>query len=232
MPDAAADVRADREAKALETIRRLDDAYGEPPLVPRREPMHELVSTMLSHRTTMQAEERAFHAMWERYGSWDAVREADEDELAAVLKGVQFPEPKARNIKTVLETIREERGGYDLSFLQDLPLDQAQAWLTSLPGVGVKTATLLLLFCFARPVLPVDTHVHRVSGRLGVIDEGVSASKAHRVLLDVLPNEPQTLFSYHVDLLRHGQRVCVWRNPRCGECVLTDICDWYAEHRA
>lgn len=223
---------AARRATALEALRRLEDAYGRPPFVPRREPMHELVSTILSQRTTMQAEAAAFDALWARYGSWDAIAAADEEALAATIARVTFPEPKARNIKLALARIRAERGGWDLAFLRDLPLDEAMAWLTSLPGVGVKTASLVLLFCFARPVLPVDTHVHRVSGRLGVLDEGVSAVRAHRVLLDVLPPEPETLFRYHVGLLRHGQRVCVFRAPRCARCPLRDLCAWYARQRA
>ena len=103
------------------------------------------------------------------------------------------------------------------------------AWLTSLPGVGIKTASLVLLFCFGKLALPVDTHVHRVSQRLGLIGPKVSAAKAHQLLLALLPADPYILYNFHVALLRHGQRICTWSNPRCQKCPLTDLCDWYKE---
>ena len=109
--------------------------------------------------------------------------------------------------------------------------DEGLEWLTALPGVGIKTASLVLLFCFSKPVLPVDTHVHRISGRVGLIGPKVSAEKAHKELLELLPKTPETLYTFHVNMLRHGQRVCTWNNPRCANCPLTGSCDWYQENR-
>ncbi len=217
--------------RVLAVYARLVQAYGELPLVPRREPMHELISTMLSHRTTEQEEARAFERMWARFGSWEAIRDAPLDALIDAIAPANFAEAKAPNIQETLRRIIAERGEPSIDFLRDLPTESALAWLMALPGVGVKTASLVLLFCFGKPVLPVDTHVHRVSGRLGLIGPKVSASAAHKVLLDLLPHEPTVLFNFHKAMLRHGQQVCVWGTPRCARCPLTDLCDWFRDNR-
>jgi endonuclease-3 len=115
--------------------------------------------------------------------------------------------------------------------LRDLSPEVGLKWLMSLPGVGIKTASLVLLFCFGKPVLPVDTHVHRVSQRLGLIGPKVDATAAHHLLLAMLPPDPHILFNFHVNMLRHGQKICVWSSPRCEKCPLTDLCDWYRENR-
>lgn len=210
----------------------LVERYGFRERIPRREPMRELVSTMLSHRTTHANEELAYTRMIERFGSWEGVRDAPVEALAEAIRSAQFPEAKAANIKTTLARIVEERGEAEIDFLADLPPHEGLDWLTSLPGVGVKTATLVLLFCFGKPLLPVDTHVHRVSGRLGLIGPKVTAEKAHTLLLDMLPPDADVLYTFHVDMLRHGQRVCVWGTPHCERCPLTGLCDWYRDNRA
>lgn len=218
------------QTKIWEVYQRLLQSYGEQPLKPRREPLHELISTMLSHRTTEQNEALAFERMWQRFGSWPAIRDAPPAELAETIAPATFPEAKAPNIQEVLRRIIEERGEPSLEFLRELPVEEGLVWLMALPGVGIKTASLVLLFCFAKSVLPVDTHVHRVSQRLGLIGPKVSANAAHKLLLDLLPGEPHILFNFHVALLRHGQRVCVWGTPRCRRCPLQDRCDWYEAH--
>jgi len=218
--------------KTQEVYRRLLKTYGEHPLKPRRKPMHELISTMLSHRTTQQNEAQAYENMWERFGSWEAIRDAPVDELAAAIEPANYPESKAPRIKEALTMIIQERGEPSIDFLADMPTQEALNWLMSLPGVGIKTASLVLLFCFGHPILPVDTHVHRVSIRLGLIGPRTSANKAHELLLALLPKDPHVLFNFHIDMLRHGQQICVWSVPRCERCPLTNICDWYQEHRA
>jgi endonuclease III len=217
-------------AKALEVYQRLIKSQGERPLKPRREPMHELVSTMLSHRTTQQNEAVAFERMWQYYGSWEAIRDAPVAELAEKIEPSNFPEAKAPNIKEALRRIIEERGEPSIEFLRDLPPEEGLTWLMSLPGVGIKTASLVLLFCFSKVVLPVDTHVHRVSQRLGLIGPKVNPTAAHALLLNLLPPEPHVLFNFHISMLLHGQKICIWGTPRCEKCPLTDLCDWYQEH--
>ncbi len=218
--------------KAQEVTQRVMQAHGALPLVPRREPMHELISTMLSHRTTEQNEALAFQRMWDRFGSWEAIRDAPVEELRQAIQPANFAEAKAPRIQATLARIIDERGEPSLDFLRDLSVEEGLAWLTDLPGVGIKTASLVLLFCFGKPVLPVDTHVHRVSQRLGLIGPKVSAEAAHAQLLDLLPRDPYLLFNYHKGLLRHGQRICTWENPRCARCPLTDLCDWYQANRS
>jgi endonuclease-3 len=214
--------------KALWTLRRLTELHGERELKPRREPMHELISTILSQRTTWRNEERAYRRMWERFGSWQAVRDAPVAELAEAIAPSNYPDIKAPNIQKTIARVLERSPEADLSFLRDAPLEEALAWLTSLPGVGLKTASLVLLFCFARPTLPVDTHVYRVSQRVGLLDARVKTpTAAHAPLLALLPPDPVVLYNFHMALLVHGQRLCVWRAPRCTRCPLTARCRWF-----
>lgn len=215
------------QSKTWEVYQRLLQTYGEQPLQPRREPLHELISTMLSHRTTQQNEAKAFQQMWDHFGSWEAIRAAPLDELIQTITPATFPEAKAPNIQKTLTKISEERGEPSLEFLRDLSPKEGLKWLMNLPGVGIKTASLVLLFCFSKPLLPVDTHVHRVSQRVGLLGPKVEANAAHKLLLALLPNDPHVLYNFHVSLLRHGQRICPWSNPRCPRCPLQDRCDWY-----
>jgi endonuclease III len=217
----------DAAAKAWTMYERLVARYGHQPHIPRREPMHELISTILSHRTTGRNEDLAYQRMIDRWPSWEAIRDAPLAELAETIAPSNYAEQKAPRIKEVLRRIIAERGSANIDFLRDLPLDEAMRWLTDLPGVGPKTASLVLLFCFARPVLPVDTHVHRVSQRVGLIGPKVDATAAHELLLPILPPDPQILYNFHIDTLRHGQQICVWGTPRCNKCPLTDMCNYY-----
>ena len=219
------------EEKALEVYRVLLTTYGERDLVARREPMHELISTILSQRTSQKNEELAYRRMWERFGSWEGVRDAPTDELARAIAPSNFAEAKAPQIQRTVGTILELRGDTDLSFLQDISVEEGMAWLTALPGVGVKTASLVLLFCFAKPVLPVDTHVYRVSQRVGLISAKVKTSTAaHGPLFKLLPHEPHLLYNFHVACLLHGQQICTFNAPRCHRCTLAPLCDYARDH--
>ncbi|MDZ7703396.1 MAG: endonuclease III [Trueperaceae bacterium] len=211
---------------------RLVERYGHRELTPRRKPLHELISTILSQRTNAANEKKAFETMWQRYGSWRAIRDANEDDLAEAIGASTYPEAKAPQIKETLGTIIDKRGEPSLEHLRDLSADEGMDWLLELPGVGVKTASLVLLFCFQKPVLPVDTHVHRVSQRVGLIGPKVGTDKAHDVLLKQLPGKPEILYNFHIALLKHGQQLCRYRSPTCEKCPLTDRCDWYQENRA
>jgi endonuclease-3 len=215
-----------RVAQAQEVYRRLGEAYGVRVWERRREPMHELISTILSHRTTGANEAKAFRQLWDRFGSWEAIRDAPTEQVAEAIAPANYPEAKAPRIQAALAQIMAERGAAKIDFLADLPADQAQAWLESLPGVGPKTASLVLLFCFAKPVLPVDTHVHRVSGRLGLIGLRATAEQAHDLLPLLLPHDATVLWNFHLNMLRHGQKICIWGVPRCAACVLRDVCDY------
>lgn len=218
------------EAERAELVRwmfgRLRAEYGEKAIYARREPMHELISTILSQRTTHADEEAAYQELL-TLGDWDAITEAPTEAVAHAIRRSNYPESKAPRIQATLRAIREQRGGYDLDFLAEIPVQEAMKWLTDLPGVGLKTASLVLLFNFARPVFPVDTHVHRVNTRVGTIPR-MGEQAAHRALLKLLPPDPPYLYEFHVNLLRHGQRVCIWTRPKCPVCVLRERCDAHA----
>jgi endonuclease-3 len=215
------------EDKALITHELLNQEYKPLKLEPRRSHMHELISTMLSHRTNHKDEEKAYYTMLERFGDWEGVMNAPFEELADAISTTRYPGQKAPQIQQTLRLIKEERGELNIDFLEDMPVEEAIAWLTRLPGVGLKTATLVLLFNFKKPVLPVDTHVFRVSQRVGLIGAKVTANKAHEVLLHMLPKDAVVLFNFHKHLLKHGQLICTWSYPRCEKCVLNGICNYY-----
>ncbi|MGV3586587.1 MAG: endonuclease III domain-containing protein [Adhaeribacter sp.] len=225
-------VEASPAEKTWQTHLILNSFYGELDLrKPRRDPMHELISTMLSHRTTHANEEKAYYRMRDLYPTWAEVMVAPVDDLTKAFETAQYPEPKAINIQKALKIIQEKSSDFSLRFLADLPVEEAMNWLMSLPGVGLKTATLVLLFNFHQPVLPVDTHVFRVSQRVGLIGAKVTAEKAHTILLEMLPREAPVLFNFHKHLYWHGQRICTWKAPKCEACPLQLLCNYYHEVR-
>ena len=222
---------ADLAAKTLLAHERLNEHYGIREIYGRADPMHELITTILSHRTTHVNEEVAYRTMRERFLTWEAVRDAPVHDLTDAIRAATYPKVKVPYIQRVLTRIMEERGEANIDFLHDLPTEAALQWLTALPGVGPKTATLLLLFNFKKPLLPVDTHVYRVTQRVGLICPKVSANKAHDLLLSYLPQDATVLFNFHKHFYWHGQRVCTWYEPKCGECVLQTMCDYYQSGR-
>jgi endonuclease-3 len=131
---------------------------------------------------------------------------------------------KTPRIKRILEEVWAQRGSFDLSFLSDLPLDDAKAWLRALPGVGPKTAACVLMFALGRPALPVDTHVHRVSQRLGLVPKKATAEKAHDVLEAKL--DPDMVYPFHISLIKHGRRICHAQRPKCDQCPLLGGCSF------
>ena len=219
----------DKEAlaqKALEVTRRLTEQYGEAAFS-KKDPMSMLVDIILSHRTRDEQTAAAYANLLKRFGSWEAVRDAPTSEVQATIANVNWPEVKAPRLQTIMREITEERGGLNLDFLCELPVEESAAWLNRFDGVGPKTTACVLLFSCQQPLLPVDVHVHRVSGRLGLIGKKVSADNAHNLLQALLPNNARAIYDFHKALLRHGQRVCVYEHPRCSKCVLTDLCDYY-----
>lgn len=220
---ASAGPHHDRPTPAVgEVIARLRELYGHLRWQPHRDPMSELVLTILSQHTADRNSGRAFAELISEFTDWDAVRTAPVGALTRAIRFGGLAEVKAPRIKQVLERIRAERGGYDLDFLAGLPLDDARGWLTALPGVGPKTAACVLMFALGRPALPVDTHVYRVAQRLRLVPPKMSANAAHPHLEALVP--PDDVYAFHIGLIRHGRYVCTAQHAACDRCTLNDIC--------
>ena len=213
-------------AKALKVTKRLTDLYGELPFS-NKDPMSQLVDIILSHRTRDEQTAAAYDNLLKHFGSWEAVRDAPTEQVQEAIANVNWPEAKAPRLQTIMREITEERGNLDLHFLCELPVEEAAAWLNRFDGVGPKTTACVLLFSCKLAILPVDVHVHRTSGRTGLIGKKVSAEAAHNLLQALLPQNARVIYNFHKALLRHGQRICVFERPRCNKCSITDLCDYY-----
>ena len=218
--------RRRRRPSPLRPTAIINRLIKEAPLTPWRatnDPVTELVLTLLSQNTSDTNSGRAFQALLKRYPDWDAVLEAPVDELEETVRPGGLAKTKAPRMQALLAEVRDRLGpDWDASRLRDMPIAEAKQWLTELPGVGPKTAACVLLFSLGRPALPVDTHVHRVAIRLGLIGPKVAALPAHDMLEAQLP--PDKYYDFHVTLIRHGRRVCHKQRPKCNECVLYDRC--------
>src|SRR5512145_3518942 len=205
---------------------RLIDVYGPRVLRPCRDPLDELVLTILSQNTSDRNSGRAYHMLRAKYPTWEAVMDAPLPELYEVIKIAGLGNIKAPRIQETLRAILARRGELRLDFLRDLELEAGKRWLTSLDGIGPKTAACVLLFALGKPALPVDTHVYRVAHRLGLIGPKVSVEKAHVLLEAALPAE--AIYQFHVDMIQHGRRICLAQRPRCEICPISELCDYYA----
>lgn len=209
-------------ADVAEVVRRLRRSIG-PLRVPQGdEPLAELVLTILSQHTSDLNAGRAFASLRATYPDWGAVAGAPEAALADAIRSGGLANIKSRRIQAVLREVLERRGDLDLSFLADLSDDEVFAFFTTLPGVGPKTAAVVMAFSLGRDTIPVDTHVHRVSKRLGLVPDRSSAVRAQALLEESVPQRLKT--PLHVGLIEHGRRVCKAQRPLCSECVLADIC--------
>jgi endonuclease III len=214
-----------KESLYRQVYLRLLESYGEPTWRPHLPPVDELVSTILSQNTSDTNRDMAFEALKLAFPTWQSVANAPPEEVVEAIRPAGLANQKGPRIQAALRQIEAEQGLMTLDFLRTMPLDEARNWLTSLNGVGPKTAAIVLLFALGRPAFPVDTHVHRVTRRLGLIAEGLSAEKAHEELERLA--DPQEFYAFHLNLIRHGRQVCKAREPRCEQCRLTDLCDFY-----
>ena len=187
--------------------------------------MDQVIATVLSQRTTYADERKAFDNLLARFGDWDGVAAAEVADIEAEIRTSRYPEIKAPRIKALLQRIIDERGTATLDHLYELSVPETSAYLRALPGVGPKTSTFVQLFTMRRPVLPVDTHVHRGTRRVGVIGPKVTEAKAHDCLLAMLPEDATEILNFHVLWFTHGQRTCHYRSPACGRCPIREDCD-------
>ncbi len=212
----------DLKQLALQVHQNLLSFYGEPVWRNPLPPIDELVSTILSQNTNDTNRDRAYQALRQKYPTWEMVRDADPRSVIEAIRPAGLANQKGSRIQNVLRQITAERGSLDLSFLKDLPVEQARAWLTKFPGVGPKTAAIVLLFSLGLPAFPVDTHIYRVTGRLGLRPKNMSVEQAHLHLEGLFP--PETYSSAHLNIIRLGREICIARKPRCERCPLQTIC--------
>jgi endonuclease III len=220
--------RDDLSRKALVIHERLCAVYGCPiPYFHSFDPLSELISSLLSHRTRNAESGRAFKALRARYADWAALREAPVAEVEETIQGVTWPEQKAPRLQAVLRAITERHGTLTLDFLAEMPATEARAWLESIPGVGPKTSAAVLSFSTLRKAaLPVDSHHHRVAQRTGLIPRTLSVGPSHAALAALLPPDwdAQQVYDNHEVMMLHGQRCCFFKNPACRRCAVLDLC--------
>lgn len=211
-------------SRALTVHQLLVEEYGQRERHPR-EPLSVLISAILSQNTSDVNRDQAWQRLKDRFPTWESVLAADTAEIAEAIRPGGLADIKAPRIQEVLRVVKQEEGEFSLDFLAEMGVDEARRWLTSLHGVGPKTAAIVLLFSLGKPAFPVDTHVHRVSRRLGLIGPKTSREKAHEVLEKLLP--PEIYYAFHLNLIAHGREVCKSQKPRCAACVLREHCDYF-----
>ncbi|HEY3343111.1 MAG TPA: endonuclease III [Anaerolineae bacterium] len=226
-PSASAPSNTDFTAlrrKALVIHVRLKKLYGVPQWT-RIDGVSELVSTILSQNTNDGNRDLAYTRLRARLPSWEQVRDASPQAVVEAIRPAGLANQKGPRIQAALRRITQERGQLNIDFLATLPLDDARQWLTSINGVGPKTAAIVLLFCYGKPVFPVDTHIHRVAGRLGLIGPKVTADQAHVIMEQLCPAGEYGTF--HINIIRHGREICHARGPECERCPLQDVCLYF-----
>ena len=225
MPKTAIKKRAPKtknKADVARTIHMMTEQYGPFSQEPRLPPMDELVFTILSQHTSDINSSRAFQRLMDRFGTLEDVAVAAIPEIEQAIAPGGLAKIKAPRIKNVLNKVLDLNGSLDLSFLREMPLNEAKAWLRQLPGIGPKSAGIVLSFSLGMPAMAIDTHIYRVCQRLGVIGPKVSADKAHDILEAKV--EPEEVFDFHVSYINHGRQVCRAQRPLCAGCVVGELC--------
>ena len=214
--------------KAQRVYQRLCEFYGEPEWRNPLPPLDELVSTILSQNTNDNNRDRAFAALQARFPDWESVRDAETEEVIEAIRPAGLANQQGPRIQNALREISASQGALNLDFLADMSPAEGRDWLLQLKGVGPKTAAIVLLFSLGKPAFPVDTHVHRTTGRLGLRPQSMNADKAHDFLADLFP--PDAYYPIHLNLIRLGREICSARKPNCPACPLQDLCLYYQEN--
>jgi endonuclease III len=205
-------------------LKRLVRAYGVPRWQPTHDPLGELIATILSQNTSDVNSERAYAALRNAYPTWEDVLRANPDELAAVIRSGGLAALKSRRIQDILQRLAARQERLSLDFLIDMPMPAARAFLADFSGVGPKTIACVLLFACGHPAFPIDTHIFRVTTRLGLLPAGCTAERAHAILEPSIP--AHDVYSAHVNLIRHGRTLCKARQPACTGCCLRTLCPY------
>lgn len=213
--------------KAAKVFDTLEDAYGRHRWRAKGTPLEELIGTVLSQHTSNVNTARSFRSLRERFPTWEAVREAPGDDVIDAIRSGGLARIKGPRIQAILDSIDERHGVLSLDHIESMSMDEAKQDLTTLHGVGPKTAACVLLFSLGRPAMPVDTHVHRVSRRIGLVPPKTTAGATEPILEDLLGDDRDRVLTAHLNLIAHGQKVCQSQRPRCEACPLRDECDYY-----
>ena len=213
--------------RATEIHKKLIEFYGEPTWRNPLPALDELVSTILSQNTNDANRDRAFESLRETFPTWEAVQDAPEGAVIEAIRPAGLANQKGPRLQAILRQITEERGDLDISFLESYTPEDAMQWLLKFKGVGPKTASIVLQFSLGMPAFPVDTHIYRVSGRLGLRPQKMTADQAHDHLAAQFP--PEAYFAAHLNIIRLGREICHARKPNCEICPLQNHCDYYKE---
>jgi endonuclease-3 len=216
---------ASLRARAQNIFRKLEAVYGKPAWEDQKPPVDELLSTILSQNTNDSNRDKAFQALCARFPAWEDVLEAPVEDIVAAIRPAGLGPQKGPRIRSILYTIKKVRGRSELDFLRAFPPEAARDWLRELPGVGPKTAAIVMLFALEMPAFPVDTHVYRVTGRLGLRPKRMTADAAHDHLAGLF--DPDQYASAHLNLIRLGREVCHARTPDCPRCALHRMCPYH-----
>lgn len=217
-----------RQMKAVAICKALMDQYGRRIHHNRLPPVDQIIITVLAQNTTDVTAERAFQQLKSDFADWSEVMNASPERIAQSISHCGLHNIKAKRIKAILTEIHSRTGGFDLSLLRDMDIDDAKRWLTSMHGIGPKTAAIVLLFSFGLPVIPVDTHVFRITKRLGLIPENTTRERAHILLGCIVQGE--CVYSFNYNLVQHGRKVCRAIAPHCTSCILSEYCEYYHSH--
>jgi endonuclease III len=217
--------RAELVARAHDIHDRLLDYYGDPTWHPPMAPLDELVSTILSQNTNDRNRDLAFNSLRARFPTWEAVRDAPPEAVMDAIRIAGLANQKGPRMQQVLREITAERGALEIDFLRELPTEEARAWLLKFNGVGPKTASIVLQFSLGKPAFPVDTHVYRVTGRLGLRPEKMNAEQAHTWFEDIFT--PEMYGPAHMNIIRLGREICHARSPNHAVCPVRDLCVYF-----
>jgi len=209
-------------------ITNLRAVYGVPKPEQNLDPLDVLIETILSQSTTNANSGRAFQNLKHRFPTWEAARTARVPSIERAIRGGGLSRQKSARIKALLNDIHQRRGSLDLSFLKSCPLEEAREFLASFKGVGPKTVACTLLFACNRRVFPIDVHIFRIARRLELIPARSSDQQAHQTMEQLIP--PDRYYEAHINLIRHGRRICRPTKPKCEECCLVEYCSYYRGH--
>jgi endonuclease-3 len=211
-------------------LKLLISAYGDRTPARRLAPVDELILTILSQNTSDINSRRAFKSLDGAFGGWDSVAHAPVARIAETIMAGGLADVKSKYILGALQSLEKDPGNYDLRFLKGMELGAARAWLMRLPGVGMKTASCVLLFSLDMPAFPVDTHVLRVAVRLGLVGPKITADSAHLEMERMV--RPADIYRCHVLMIEHGRSTCRARRPLCGSCIISCLCPSYNKIKA